>query len=168
LEKYTLNRFKKYQEDLMRRLKMTEIKLNDRFDRLTNLDIATYYNTKEAYFMKSSIRAAFAYWVVAQSPYEEPDITDAIKGFNRYLSNIFKNPDIPEKFSFTQLAILITEDILASIPEVEILNHPRISSGVEYENRFNSSRNPDFDFIDLGALARNIFYMLWREHITQD
>ncbi len=144
---------------------MNEIKTNDRFDKLTNLDISTHYRDREMYFMRSSFLGAFAYWVVAQSPFDTPDITKALEAFGEYVCEKIKD-GIPERFTYDELKKFINEDVFESIPEIEKLNHPAVSSGAGYENRHNKMY-PEYDFIDLGALARNVFYMILRENITQ-
>ena len=144
---------------------MEEITTNERFDRLTNLDISTHYRNLECYLMRSDFLGAFAYWAVAQSPYDAPDITKALKAFEKYVAAKIQD-GMPEKFTYAELQEFIHEDIFESIPEIEALNHPRISTGAGYANRHNEP-HPDYDFISLGALAKNVFYMLLREEITQ-
>ena len=118
--------------------------------------------------MKSDILGAFAYWVVKQSPYDTLNITAALEAFDKYINpKFFLEPKEPVEFSYEELSALLTEDTLEAIPEVEILNHYKISEGAEFNNRHNVY-NADFDFIDLGALARNVFYMVLREIITQE
>lgn len=134
--------------------------------KLTNLDISTHYQGESFCFMKSNVVAAFAYWVVAQSPYQTPDIDEALKAFEIHLREPFPRAEMPETFSYEGLKTWINEDNFASIPEILALNVPKINAGAGYENR-HSEPHPDYDFIDLGALARNIFYMLLRESITQ-
>ena len=144
-----------------------EIKINDRFDRLTNLDISTYYRDREYWFMRSDFLGAFAYWVVAQSPYDTPDITKALNAFGGYIANRIKD-GMPEKFTYDELSEFINENIFESIPEIEIFNHAKIEVDgfIASSSRFHTTK-PDYDFIDLGALAKNMFYMLLRESITQ-
>ena len=146
---------------------MEEITTNERFDRLTNLDISTYYRDREYWLMKNNFLGAFAYWVVAQSPYDTPGINPALGAFNKYISVQVGNVH-PVKFTYDELSAFINEDIFESIPEIEALNHPKIDNGQRYVfvDRY-STPEADYDFIDLGALARNIFYMLLREQITQ-
>ena len=143
----------------------TTIETNARFDRLTNLDISTHYRDREYCFMRSDFLGAFAYWVVAQSPYDTPDISDALNAFSEYVCRKIDN-GMPEKFTYDELNEFLSDDIFESIPEIEKLNHPNISEGAGYNNSHNKP-HPDYDFIDLGALSRNIFYMLLRESITQ-
>jgi len=147
---------------------VTEIKSNERFDRLTNLDISTHYRDVEFYFMKSDFLGAFAYWTVAQSPYDTPDITNALRAFDGYISVfIFKNEECIQ-MRYDKLSRLINEDVFGTIPEIEKLNHAKFDSGHTFmtTSRYHQPK-PDYDFIDLGALARNIKYMLMREYITQ-
>ena len=133
--------------------------------RLTNLDITTNYKDKEFWFMRSDFLGAFAYWAVAQSPYDTPDITPALKAFNDYISG--KIQSNPVKFTYSELQEFINEKVFESIPEIEKLNHPKIDVGqkINFCDRYSQPK-PDYDFIDLGALARNIFFMLMRESIT--
>ena len=118
--------------------------------KLTNLDISTFYRNKEYWFVRNDFLGAFAYWVVYQSPYDAPDITEALTAFEEYVARkIYKG--IPKQFTYNELSEFINEDVLESIPAIEKLNHAKKGN----------------DFISLGALARNIFYMLLREYITQ-
>lgn len=142
-------------------------KIMARFDRLTNLDIATHYQDREYYFMRSDFLGAFSYWAVAQSPYDTPDITDALKAFGTYVAKKIKD-GIPERFTYNKLAEFISKDVFESIPAIEKLNHAKIEKYgfIASSSRFHKTK-PDYDYIDLGALAKNIFYMLLRENITQ-
>ena len=73
---------------------------------------------------------------------------------------------MPVEFTYEKLNSLITEDVFESIPEIEELNHRKNGrDGMGFSSRFDTPE-PDDDFIDLGALARNVFYMIMRESIT--
>ena len=129
----------------------TVIMTNDRFDRLCNNDISTHYRDIEIWLMPSSFLGAFAYWVVAQNPNDELiDIVPALSAFKNYIFSQFVNPEIPEKFTYKLLSDLINDDVFEAMPDILALNELKP------------------DFIDLGALARNVFYMILRECITQD
>jgi len=129
---------------------MDRIKTNDRFDKLTNLDISTHYRDREFYICLSTIQASMAFWIVAQNPNKQLiDINPALRAFTKYISQLFEKDSFPENFTYNRLSEAITEDTLANIPEILALN------------------NLKPDFIDLGALARNVFYMILRENITQ-
>ena len=57
---------------------------------LTNLDISNGYRDIKYTFVKCTILGKFAEWVVRQSPYDTPDITNALKAFDGYLNeNVF-------------------------------------------------------------------------------
>lgn len=115
---------------------------------------------KGYYFLKSDFLAAFAYWLVAQSPYDTPNLLPALNAFNQYLKPKF--PDaVPVRFTYGELKNCINDKVFESIPEIEALNHPKIDTGVKYLAVSRCSRiDPDYDFIDLTALARNVLRML--------
>ena len=141
------------------------ITTNDRFDKLTNLDISTHYRDREYWFMKKDFTSAFAYWVHSQSPYDTPDTTPAIKAFADYVESFMG--ELVKQFSYEEVSSLITEDILESMPDIAILNERKNGrEGMGFSSRYGQP-TPDDDFIDLGALARNVFYMILRENITQ-
>lgn len=148
---------------------MQHIKTNKRFDKLTNLDIKTHYRDGEFYLSKSSFVGAFAYWTVVQSPYDIPTdkLLPALQGFLKYISPLFEEV-LPEKFTFGRLQEIINEEAFEKIPEIESLNHAKIEMKgfMASSSRYHTTK-PDYDYIDLGALTRNIFYMLLRECITQ-
>ena len=118
--------------------------------KLTNKDISDNYRDIKFYVCKSSIVASMAYWITAQNPNPIMIIRPALSAFDGYVSKLFRNPRLPEKFTFDSLNEAISEEELAAIPEILELN----------------AMEPDF--IDLFALARNVVYMILREHITQD
>lgn len=139
---------------------------NDRFDKLTNLDISIHYRDKEYWLTRSYFMGAFAYWVVVQSPYDTPDIKDALEAFSLYVGKRI-GKDMPKKFTYETLLEFINEDVFEGIPEIGKLNHPKIDTGAKYVFVSRDSKpHPDYDFIDTGALARNVFYMILRESIT--
>ena len=99
----------------------------------------------------------------------KPDVIEAaLNEYDKFLSMKFNADEVVKKFTYKELNEYITEDIFEKIPEIEKLNHTKI----ELEGfRSSSSRyhktKPDYDYIDLGALARNMFYMICRDYITQ-
>lgn len=139
--------------------------------KLTNLDISVQHKNRTYWLFRSDILGAFAYWVVKQSPYRTPDITPALVAFDKYLEKAFPtenyHTELPREFTYEELSALTHEDVFEKIQEIEVLNHPKISEGEAFNNRHNVY-HADFDFIDLGALSRNIFYMVLREIITQE
>ena len=142
-----------------------EIKTNDRFDRLTNLDISTHYRDTEFWFFKGDFLSALSYWIIRQSPYDVPELSSPLNAFDGYLAFIFLDDKIPQKFTYQKVAEIINEDVFVEIPAIMELNKSR------KQRSFPSTsflKHPDYDFIDLGALARNVFYMILREYITQN
>jgi len=133
---------------------MRIITTNERFDKLTNLDISTHYRNRKYWFMKNDLLSAFAYWVVKQSPDETPNITKPLKSFNKYVSTLYDNQNMPIEINFDRLSDIISGEKFEEIPDILALN-------IAKENA------PSCDFIDLYALARNVFYMILRENITQ-
>ena len=149
-----------------KRYPQQEKKMNK--NKLTNRDISENYRNTVFYVMKSEILATLAYWLVAQSPYDTPDITEALKAYNKFLSMKFDTEDAVKKFTYHALSDYISSDVFESIPEIEKFNNPKIDKGQSFvtSSRYHKTK-PDYDFIDLGALSRNMFYMICRDHITQ-
>ena len=119
--------------------------------KLTNKDISDNYKNIVLYLLPSEFLGAFAYWVTYQNPNEEHiDLLPSLETFERHVFSYFANPRMPEKFTYSRLQEVINEkEFEAMIPIL----------------RLNELKP---DFIDLGALARNVFFMILREHITQD
>jgi hypothetical protein len=137
--------------------------------RLTNRDISTYHENVDFYLSKKDFTCAFTYWIINQSPYDTPDISKALKAFDNYMNIFFKDASIGiRKFSYQEINTIIDPKIFELIPEIEKLNHPKIDTGqdIMFSSRYDSIK-PDYDFIDLDALARNVMYMIMREYITQ-
>lgn len=127
-----------------------EIKTNERFDKLTNLDISTYYRDIEVWLFPSDILAALAYWITAQNNNDEIiEIKQILESFKKRILPLWDNLKIPEKFTYGSLLDIINEHVFEDIPEILALNEMKP------------------EFIDLGALARNVFFMILREYITQ-
>ena len=142
-----------------------------RFDRLTNKDISDNYRDIECVFSRKDFIAQFTYWVMQQSPYEivaSDVLYSAVLEFNEYLDTWFtQEPDSFVHFNYEQLNSMLNEDAFEKIPAINELNKPKIDVGqtISFTSRYDKP-HPDYDFIDLGALSRNIFYGMLREHIT--
>ena len=78
------------------------------------------------------------------------NLMPSLIAFREHVNKFFNNPENPEKFTYERLEEVTNEKALESIKPILALN------------------NLKPDFISLGALARNIFYKILREHITQD
>lgn len=118
---------------------------------LYNREISENYQNEKFYLMIHDFRGAMAYWLARQEINTKIDINKPLDAFTKYLKQkYFKTNDTVREFSYEQLNNLITEDLFIAIPELMELN--------EIEGK---------GFYDLGALARNVFYMICREQITQ-
>ena len=132
--------------------------------RLTNADISDNYCNVSMWLMRKDFTGQFANWVVQQSPYEVPDIHDALLAYANYVSLAFGDESCKE-FSYDELAAIVDADEFEKIPEILALNVPKVSSGSGYAKR-HVVMHPDYDFIDLVALARNVFYSMVRSYIN--
>lgn len=120
-------------------------------DRLTNSDISDNYNDQLFYLMLSDFTGAMAYWLAAYQHKSNISIDKPLKSFSEYMQRMyFQRHDIVTVFTYKQLKTLISEEVFITIPELLELN-----------------QIPTEYFYDLGALARNVFYMICREQITQ-
>lgn len=117
---------------------------------LYNRTISDEYRCDYYYIMMGEVIGAFAYWLVSQQENEDMDIVAPIEAFKSYLNHKFF-PDRRHtvlKMSYKEIGEMVSEDVFESIPEIMKINN---GTG----------------FIDLGALSRNIFFMILREKITQ-
>jgi len=136
---------------------------------LTNRDISEQYRNTEFYLMKSELLGTLASLLVQQSPYDVPNINKALKSYNKFLKGKFDTVDKVVKFTYEELSKYISDDVFESIPEIEIFNHSKKDAGegfIASSSRYHKTK-ADYDFVDLGALSRNIFYEICRNHITQ-
>jgi hypothetical protein len=118
---------------------------------LTNKEISESFKNETFHLMLSDFTGAMAYWLAGNQHRANIDIDKPLKAFSEFLQQkYFTTYDHVEVFTYEQLNIIISEDVLIAIPELLELN-----------------KIPSKDFYDLGALARNVFYMICREQITQ-
>lgn len=118
---------------------------------LYNREISENYRNEKFYLMLSDFTGAMAYWLASNQHRAKIDIDKPLKAFSEYLQQkYFKTHDTVKEFEYEHLNTLISEDVFIAIPELLELN-----------------QIPSKDFYDLGALARNVFYMICREKITQ-
>lgn len=118
---------------------------------LYNREINENHRNEKFYLMLSDFTGAMAYWLASNQHRAKIDIDKPLKAFSKYLQQkYFKTHNTVKEFNYEQLNTLISEDVFIAIPELLELN-----------------QIPSKDFYDLGALARNVFYMLCREKITQ-
>ncbi len=118
--------------------------------KLTNRDISENYKDIVLWLFPSDLLGAFAYSVIAQNPNENLlDIKPALVAFNDHIMPAFKNTKIPEQFSYDRVKEYVNDKVFEGIPDILALNKLKP------------------DYIDLGALARNVFYMILREQILK-
>ncbi len=132
--------------------------------RLTNADIRDNYRNVSMWFMRKDFTGQFARWVIEQSPYEAPDIGPALTAYSNYINEVFGKETCKE-FTYDEVAAIVDATEFEKIPDVLALNVAKIGSGPAWVDRY-AKPNPDCDFIDLGALARNVFYSMVRSHIN--
>ena len=134
--------------------------------KLYNIDISEKYQKKEFFLMQKDFMSAFSYWVVFQSPYASPDITEPLKGFHGYISEKIGEDEV-KKMMQKDIWDIINEKAFENIPEIERLNHAKIERKgfIASSSRYHRTK-PEYDYIDLTALASNIGYMIMREKIT--
>jgi hypothetical protein len=119
--------------------------------KLTNADIYANYRNEKFHLMISDFKGAMACWATRQ--FQNKDygmITNAVQAYTTYLQlKYFKTKNTVIEMNWDLIKHLTDEDLFIAIPEIFALNSTRP------------------DFIDLGALSRNVFYHILREHITQ-
>jgi len=123
-------------------------------------------------FSVKDITGAFAMWAVRQSPYNCPDNLDgAIERLEEELhgANIFN----PKRLDFAELSCdeieALLEECFRKITFIKEWNNPKSGHDAEWVpvTRF-SQPAPDDDFIDLGALVRNIAHTLIAERLLEE
>ncbi len=99
-----------------------------------------------------------AMWAVRQSPYGYPENLD--KGLKEFEKNY--TPPEYQKMDINQLEFFITQAINKS-KTIKSWNNPKKGKHtMVFTSRYNTIK-PDYDFIDLSALARNIKHSVWLE-----
>jgi hypothetical protein len=118
---------------------------------LTNRDIAANYLDDKFHLMIDDFKGAFACWATKQNSNETYGIiADATQAYANFLQKkYFKSKDTVVEMDCNLIKRLTDEDLFIAIPEILALNQMKP------------------DFIDLGALSRNVFYHILREQITQ-
>lgn len=114
----------------------------------------------------------FAHWAVRLSPYVVPaKLPDAIEKFHTEMDQRLALDDyhglkLRHVQSLNGLRTTI-EEALKAIPEVVAWNSPKIENGGQFNfiSRHDGPRDPDRDFVDLDALARNIAMETWAEAV---
>lgn len=140
--------------------------------KITNLWISQNCQEMNFWLFRNSVVSAFAYWVIKQSPYLIPKkIKSVLNSFKKYIEIYFNKPDAIDgmvEFSYKELQWMLSEKQFESIPEIEKLNHSKKESGLAFNSvsRYHKMKQ-DYDFVDLGALAKNVFYMIIKEYLIE-
>ena len=115
---------------------------------------------------KSGLLAETAKWAVTQSPYAFPEgLEGVLTDFNAALGTVFDDLKLGLWEGERQEMGEILERRLLSIPQVQAWNEPKKGSTYyRFVSAYDGPSDPDYDFIDLGALARNILNGLEKEH----
>jgi predicted oxidoreductase len=117
---------------------------------------------------KSVVVGHFAMWAVRQSPYLLPDNLDkGIEEFDKYLIYTVNacNEYLIET-TYTELE----DNIRKAITKSDIISSWNIAkkgTGNVFVSTYSKPK-PDYDFIDLDALARNIAQSVWLELCYDD
>lgn len=122
--------------------------------KLTNRDISEQYSKSVFWISSTDFLSAMAYWVIYQSSEWTncpKTINQVLFEFDQYVNQSVLQGAEVGKFEYEELRKAINEKAFESIPAIAALNE--------------SQTGQRGDFVDLGALARNVFYMLLRLHI---
>lgn len=111
---------------------------------------------KTFYFSKNDILSGIAKWGVAQSPYHRPaNLEVVLDKLNKKLTPLFKRNKFNwKKMSYEKIKEFIFKHA-TSIPEFVAWNEPKLTGWSGYVTG-HSDIKPDYDFIDLHALVRNV------------
>jgi len=122
-----------------------------------------WQDRKKRVVSKFTIIGHLAMWAVRQSPYGYPK--NLKKGLREFEDN-YTPPDYQE-MTIKQLQVFIAEAIEKS-PTIKSWNNPKKGKHtMVFTSRYNSIK-PDYDFIDLSALGRNIKHSVWLEEMYDD
>ena len=109
--------------------------------KLTNADISANYLNEKFHLMINDFKGAFVCWATRQNPNETYGvIANATQAYTKFLQQrYFKTKDTVVEMDCDLIKKLTDEDLFVAIPEILALNEMKP------------------DFIDLGALSRNVF-----------
>lgn len=131
---------------------LTPQKIKDKSQfKLTNADISANYLNEKFHLMINDFKGAFACWATIANQNETYGvIADATQAYTKFLQQqYFKTKDTVVEMDCDLIKKLTSKDLFFAIPEILALQEMKP------------------DFIDLGALSRNVFYHILREQITQ-
>ena len=130
-----------------------------------------WQDTSKKVVLKSTIMGHFAMWAVRQSPYLYPrDVHEGIEEFSDALNGVAE--DIREHHCIKTTCNGLKEIVCQAISESKTVgswNVPKKGQPQAFVavDRY-SEPDPDYDIIDLHALARNIAHSIWLELCYDD
>jgi len=129
-------------------------------------------NKEEMLLSLKDITGSTAMWAIKQSPYPKPDnLEEALKYLRGYINSRLEFCEL----GFVSITIEDLRKFLIKAyeetPEIAAWNEPKIETDNIFQgssNRYHTTK-PDYDFIDLHAMARNVAhacgmeYFYWKE-----
>ena len=117
---------------------------------------------KKFLFSKNNILGGVAKWGVEQSPYHRPkNLEVVLDKLNEILTPLFEDAE-KNNLGFMELTYEEIKEFVfnstTQIPEFVAWNEPKINTGNLFQgssSRYHAPK-PDYDFIDLHALAHNV------------
>jgi len=127
--------------------------------------------SEKRWTLKKHITSAFAKWVIRQSKYSFPKDLDIVI---KYLDACLSKSIQWDKFGFAQLSLCdvnkLLFDILFDMEQIEDWNTPRKDWRDSEFDCFNEAEeaDPDYGFIDIYALFKNVCLDIRDERRTND
>lgn len=110
---------------------------------------------------RSRVLGELASWAVQQSPYPVPENLEVA-----LLAFLVQWPHGEDYTSFDNIGALerTIMETIGKVPEIQAWNERKNKrEGPSFVSRYSAPRDPDDDFIDLDALARNIAMACWHD-----
>ena len=121
-------------------------------------------DTSNRVIVKSVLIGHFGMWAIRQSPYLLPkELEKSIQEFSQLLE--FDDTAFI-KTTYINLEKIVGDAILKS-GIITSWNVPKKGTGNVFVSRYDKPE-PDYDFIDLDALARNVAHSVWLEIFYDD
>ena len=143
-------------------------------DRITYHDMSkvNVEDEKEFFINLSDVCNVFLRWAVQQSPYEWPDnLQTAFFKLKAYLSNHFmcKFGDLVCDWFVQRELDELLQTAFCAIPEIYAWNSPKAGGNPSFVAHSRYWKvDPDYDIVDLGALAGNITCTVLNESDNED
>ncbi len=123
-------------------------------------------NDGEMLLSIKDITGALSMWAVKQSPYSCPEkIEEAVEALGKRLATDLEFSEIFTRITIENLRQYLCETF-EKLPEIARWNEPKIQTGALFQGSCSMyhTAKPDYDFIDLGALARNVAHTCGMEY----